>query len=184
MSSNSSNTESTYSPSSSSTSPSSGSSCSVPFEEAFAWNLPHRSPKPAKPQSSFLFIDYQEEKSQNKKLRYEKHGFLLKNYHRRRKQASIQRLKTQTTAPTDRLLVNHSTNKQSTADKADSTREHDRWVVDADISRRAPGQAALRSEMWSLRAFLSQGSVDPFSASAVTMSDSMNMYFHHCKHCL
>lgn len=36
--------------------------------------------------------------------------------------------------------------------------------------------------MWSLKAYLSQGCADPFRASAVEMTDSMNMYFHHCMH--
>ncbi|OOQ84516.1 hypothetical protein PEBR_29840 [Penicillium brasilianum] len=177
-SSNSSTPESGYSSSPFISPPSSASSCSDPLEEShLASNLPHRTI--VKPQSSFLFIDYKEDKSQNKKLRYEKQGFLLKNYHRRKKQASIQRLKTPKTVPTNHLLVDHSTREQSTSANADSTREQNEWVDEVEISTRAPGQAVLRSEMWSLKAYLSQGCADPFRASAVEMTDSMNMYFHH-----
>jgi hypothetical protein len=135
-----------------------------------------------KPQSSFLFVDYQAEKSQDKKVRNEKQKFLLKNYHRRKKQASILRLKTPNTAPTNHLLLDHSTSEQLSSDNADSSEEHIGWVDESQGSRRAPGQAELRSEMWSLKAYLSQGYADPFGASAVKMTGSMNMYFHHCMH--
>jgi hypothetical protein len=99
-------------------------------------------------------------------------------------QASLQRLKASTTSATNRLLVHPSTSEQSTSDNADPTREQGGRVDEGEISRTRPKQAALRSEMWSLRAYLSQGYVDPFGASAVKMTDSMNMYFHHCKHIL
>jgi hypothetical protein len=44
------------------------------------------------------------------------------------------------------------------------------------------GHGTVRSEMWSLKAYLNQGFVDPFSSSAIQMTDSMNLYFHHCRH--
>ncbi|OKP00144.1 hypothetical protein PENSUB_8010 [Penicillium subrubescens] len=160
--SNSSTPELRYSSTSTTSPPSTVSSRSPPLEASQpAWELPYRTTGSVKPQSSFLFIDYQADTSKNKKLRNEKQGFLLKNYHRRKKQASILRLKTPRTAPTQRFLADHSTSEQPTSDNADSTEEQDGWVDKGDS-----GQAALRSEMWSLKAYLSQGFVDPFGASA------------------
>ncbi|PCG99393.1 Protein of unknown function DUF3468 [Penicillium occitanis (nom. inval.)] len=166
-----------YSPSSTTSPPSTASSRSPPFEASQpAWELPYRTNGTVRLQSSssFLFIDCQADTSQNKKLRNEKQGFLLKNYHRRKKQASILRLKPPRTPPTQRFLADHSPSEQPTSDNADSTDEQAGWVDKGDS-----GQAALRSEMWSLKAYLSQGFVDPFGASAVKMTGSMNIYFHH-----
>lgn len=180
---NSSTPESGYSSSSSVSPPSSDSSCSIPFEEARpAGNLPYRNIEPVKPQSKFLFIDFQADKSENKKLRNEKQGFLLQNYHRRKKQASIQRLKTPLTASANRLLIKSSTSEQSPAENAEYTREQDEWLDEIEFSRRTPGQAEFRSDIWSLNAYLGQGFVDPFEVSAMKMTSSMNMYFHHCTH--
>jgi hypothetical protein len=114
----------------------------------------------------------------------------LKNYHRRKKQASIQRLKGPSKAaaavPSNRLQIGYSTNELLISDDFDSTKEHENggWVDECEVStstsNSSSNPSALRSEMWSLKAFLSQGYVDPFAASAVKMTDSMNLYFHHC----
>ncbi|KAJ0413517.1 hypothetical protein BJY00DRAFT_58571 [Aspergillus carlsbadensis] len=167
--------------------PSSASSRSTPSDDLpGSSNLPYRSTQPAKKQSTFLFIDSQADHATNKKLRNQKQGFLLKNYHRRKKQASIQRLKGPSKAagggaPINRLQIGYSTNEQSISDDSDSTREYenDGWVDEREVSTSSSNPSALRSEMWSLKAFLSQGYVDPFAASAVKMTDSMNLYFHH-----
>jgi hypothetical protein len=149
-------------------------------------NLPYRSTQPAAQQSTFLFIDSQADHATNKKLRTQKQGFLLKNYHRRKKQASIQRLKAPSKAaggaPSNRLQIGYSSNEQFISQDTDSTKENanDGWVDEREISNASSNPSALRSEMWSLKAFLSQGYVDPFAASAVKMTDSMNLYFHHC----
>ncbi|KAL2797300.1 hypothetical protein BJX66DRAFT_108533 [Aspergillus keveii] len=173
--------------------PSSASSRSSPSDDLpKPSNLPYRSNQPAAKPSTFLFIDSQADHATNKKLRNQKQGFLLKNYHRRKKQASIQRLKGPSNskvvgASTNRLQIGYSNNELLTSDDFDSTREHenDGWVDEREIStsnsnsNSSSNPSALRSEMWSLKAFLSQGYVDPFAASAVKMTDSMNLYFHH-----
>ncbi|KAL3462457.1 hypothetical protein BJX64DRAFT_259176 [Aspergillus heterothallicus] len=169
--------------------PSTASSRSTPFEgEPEPSCRPYRATEPAKqPSTTFLFIDSQADHATNKQLRHQKQGFLLKNYHRRKKQASIQRLKapSKTTAaapraiPTNRLQIKYSASEQLTSDDSDSTREHDGWADEREVLTASRNQSTLRSEMWSLRAFLSQGYVDPFAASAVKMTDSMNLYFHH-----
>ncbi|KAL2841754.1 hypothetical protein BJY01DRAFT_249422 [Aspergillus pseudoustus] len=172
------------SPSSTTSPPSSASTRSTPIEGVLEpASLPYRPSEPAKPATTFLFIDSQADHATNKKLRNQKQGFLLKNYHRRKKQASIQRLKAPKSTPsadvptTNRLQIAYSTSERSTSDDPDATGEHDGWADEREVSGRNP--SALRSEMWSLKAFLSQGYVDPFAASAVKMTDSMNLYFHH-----
>jgi hypothetical protein len=114
-----------------------------------------------KPQSTFLFIDFQADKAQNKKLRKEKQGFLLQNYHRRKKQASIQRLKNPLTASANRLLINYPTSEKSASENTDPGREQDEWLEENEFSRKSSGQAAFRSDIWSLNAYLGQGYVDP-----------------------
>ncbi|KAL4883496.1 hypothetical protein BJY04DRAFT_26343 [Aspergillus karnatakaensis] len=127
-------------------------------------SLPDRSKSSsANKPTTFLFIDAQEDHAQNTTLRKQKQAFLLKNYNRKKKQAAIQRLKTPVGAPINRLRIGN-------ASLNDESAEDDPTPATADT---------LRSEMWSLKAYLSQGYVDPFSSSAVTMSDSMNLYFHH-----
>ncbi|KAL3442303.1 hypothetical protein BJX65DRAFT_287133 [Aspergillus insuetus] len=169
--------------------PSSASSRSSPSDDLpKPSNLPYQSTQPAANLSTFLFIDSQADHATNKKLRTQKQGFLLKNYHRRKKQASIQRLKGPSKAaavPSNRLQIGYSTNELLISDDLDSAREHenDGWLDEREIStsmsKTSSNPSALRSEMWSLKAFLSQGYVDPFAASAVKMTDSMNLYFHH-----
>ncbi|CEL03952.1 hypothetical protein ASPCAL05088 [Aspergillus calidoustus] len=173
------------SPSWTSTASSSSSRSSPSDDLAVPLNLPYRSTQPAAQQSTFLFIDSQADHATNKKLRTQKQGFLLKNYHRRKKQASIQRLKAPSKAagdaPSNRLQIGYSSNEQFISQDTDSTKENanDGWVDEREISNASSNPSALRSEMWSLKAFLSQGYVDPFAASAVKMTDSMNLYFHH-----
>ncbi|KAF3392824.1 hypothetical protein F1880_008549 [Penicillium rolfsii] len=129
---------------------------------------------------SFLFIDFQADKSENKKLRNEKQGFLLQNYHRRKTQASILRLKaTQTAATEGSLLIKSPTSEQSASENEVTTGEQGRWLDKIQHLRRTSGQAAFGSDIWSLNAYLGQGYVDPFEVSAMKMTSSMNMYFHH-----
>jgi len=76
-----------------------------------------------KPQSTFLFIDFQADKAKNKKLRNEKQVFLLHNYHRRKKQASILRLKNPVTDSATHLLINYPTSEELSSEATDLTRE-------------------------------------------------------------
>ncbi|EAW07118.1 uncharacterized protein ACLA_018220 [Aspergillus clavatus NRRL 1] len=122
--------------------------------------LPDRSrcckPK-AKP--GFLWIDSQADKHDSS-VGKQKQAFLQRNYQQRKKQASIARLKAS-------KVVSKPTNAPATDPRDEENRQG------------AYKQMASMSEMWSLKAYLSQGFVDPFSSSAVQMTDSMNLYFQH-----
>lgn len=72
--------------------------------------------------------------------------------------------------------------EESASENADPTSEQDGWLAETEFSRRNPGQAVCQSDIWSLNAYLGQGYVDPFEVSAMKMTSSMNMYFHHCMH--
>ncbi|KAL4864693.1 hypothetical protein BDV12DRAFT_205583 [Aspergillus spectabilis] len=124
-------------------------------------------------QSTFLFIDSQADRAQNAALRTQKKAFLLKNYYRKKKHASIERLKYLKAAPTDGRRIGYTAGDHST------TAEDERMDQTENPKIPSSRQTTLESEMWSLKGYLSQGFVDPFSSSAVKMTDSMNLYFHH-----
>jgi hypothetical protein len=131
---------------------------------------------------TFLFVDSQADNPQNPSVNKQKQAFLLRNYHRKKKQASIERLKPSKPSKPSPCLVLGETSHFSPAYPWDALAEENEEFQ----SGRPQGtlnQVAKRSEMWSLKAYLSQGFVDPFTASAVQMSDSMNLYFHHCMSC-
>lgn len=127
----------------------------------------------------FLFIDSQADNPQNPSLNKQKQAFLLRNYHRKKKQASIERLKRSKPSKPSLCLAHGRTSNFSPAYPWDALAE-DNEEVQSDRPQGTLNRVAKMSEMWSLKAYLSQGFVDPFSASAVQMSDSMNLYFHHC----
>ncbi|KAH7186711.1 hypothetical protein DER44DRAFT_681546 [Fusarium oxysporum] len=161
---------------SSSASPSSGWSSNSATSSSESYDaLPCRTARPKlkpKPKPTFLFIDAQADNAKNSTVSKQKQAFLLKRYHREKKQASIDRLKVP--KPPSKLLPllgylgpNHP------------APENDKEHQETESLHACPKQRAMRSEMWSLKAYLSQGYVDPFSSYAVHMTDSMNMYFHH-----
>jgi hypothetical protein len=125
------------------------------------------------PKPSFLFIDSQADNAKNSTVSKQKQAFLLKRFHREKKQASIDRLKAP--KPSSKLLP-----LPGYLGPNQPTRENDKEHRESEKVPGFPKQHALRSEMWSLNAYLSQGYVDPFSSYAVHMTDSMHMYFHHC----
>ncbi|KAL5340307.1 hypothetical protein BJX70DRAFT_123603 [Aspergillus crustosus] len=152
-------------------------------------DLPYRSTAPPakpKPNTTFLFIDSQIDTPQNQQSK-EKQAFLLKNYNRKKRQAAIERLKPSkpVSAPTStqfsaRLRLESAPASHSSAVHATSTDEQNPESQEtSDYFGNIARHAVTRSEMWSLKAYLSQGYTDPFSSYAVEMSDSMNLYFHH-----
>ncbi|KAL4873112.1 hypothetical protein BDV12DRAFT_209104 [Aspergillus spectabilis] len=143
--------------------------------------LPYRNVvPPATAQTTFLFIDSQADNPQNQALKKEKQAFLLKNYNRRKRQAAIERLKPSKPAPSGRLHLENTPANAPSTKQINSTGEEDQeYQQSSDTFDDLAGHAVTRSEMWSLKAYLSQGYKDPFSSYAVEMSDSMNLYFHH-----
>ncbi|KAL6233636.1 hypothetical protein BDW75DRAFT_231833 [Aspergillus navahoensis] len=93
----------------------------------------------------------------------QKKAFLTENAHQRRKQASIERLKSSQYSLKNAL---HD-NKQG---------------QDVGQQKKNPTQVQIRCDVGSLTpAYLSQGYVDPFCTYSVPMTKSMNMYLHHYK---
>ncbi|KAF7182374.1 hypothetical protein CNMCM7691_001854 [Aspergillus felis] len=127
---------------------------------------------------TFLFIDSQADKPQNRSVNRQKQAFLLRNYHWKKKQASIERLKPSKPSKQSPCHVHRGTSNFSPAYPWDALAEENE-DFQSDRPQGTFNQVAKRSQMWSLKAYLSQGFVDPFSTSAVQMSDSMNLYFHH-----
>ncbi|RHZ56138.1 uncharacterized protein CDV56_100127 [Aspergillus thermomutatus] len=125
---------------------------------------------------TFLFIDAQADNPQNPSVNKQKQAFLQRNYHRKKKQASIERLKP--SKPSPRLVSGGNWDFPPAYPWEALAEENEDPQLDRPQG--AFNRVAKMSEMWSLKAYLSQGFVDPFSASAVQMSDSMNLYFHHC----
>ncbi|PKX91517.1 uncharacterized protein P174DRAFT_452813 [Aspergillus novofumigatus IBT 16806] len=122
----------------------------------------------------FLFIDSQADNPQNPSLNKQKQAFVLRNYHRKKKQASIERLKPSKPSKPSLCLVHGRTSNFSPAYPWDALAEENE-EFQSDRPQGTLNRVAKMSEMWSLKAYLSQGFVDPFSASAVQMSDSMNL---------
>ncbi|EED23228.1 conserved hypothetical protein [Talaromyces stipitatus ATCC 10500] len=137
----------------------------------------------ANSQATFLFVDSYQDQAKNAAIKTQKQAFLAKNYHRKKKQASIQRLKSSNAVPKDHLHIGYKlANDRPTSDTNLSTPSTGKNGK-SDLRRKPdspPGrQVAMGSEIWSLNAYLGQGCVDPFSSSAVKMTDLMNQYFHH-----
>ncbi|KAH7176191.1 hypothetical protein EDB81DRAFT_33312 [Dactylonectria macrodidyma] len=138
--------------------------------------LPCRTARPSdrpKQKPAFLFIDSQADNAKSSTVSKQKQAFLLRKYHQEKKQASIDRLKApkSSSKPYPRLGYPNSNFP---------TTENDKEGQESQNLHAYPKRGVTRSEMWSLKAYLSQGYADPFSSYAVHMTDSMNMYFHHC----
>lgn len=101
----------------------------------------------------FLFINSQDDVCQAFGLGREKKVFLSRVAHQKRRKQSIERLK-------------HSQRTEKYYRTAD-TKE---LFMQALTSQ---GRCALTG-------YVGQGYVDPFQTRSVPMTDSMNMYFHHC----
>ncbi|KAL4862747.1 hypothetical protein BDV12DRAFT_178396 [Aspergillus spectabilis] len=119
-------------------------------------------PKKLTNRRDFLFVDVQADVSQRVGVGRQKKVFLSENAHQRRKQASIERLK-------------------SSQYSLNSALQDDNQSQEVGKSKNST-QVQIRCDMGSLTtAYMSQGYVDPFCTYSVPMTDSMNMYLHHYK---
>ncbi|KAL2844089.1 hypothetical protein BJY01DRAFT_248334 [Aspergillus pseudoustus] len=103
---------------------------------------------------SFLFIDSQDDVSQERGVGRQKMAFLSKVAHQRRKRESVERLK--------------HTRSTKTPENTPGDEEEERSM-----------HAVTTQGRVALTGYMGQGYVDPFNARPVRMTDSMNMYFHH-----
>ncbi|KAL3484336.1 hypothetical protein BJX62DRAFT_218849 [Aspergillus germanicus] len=107
----------------------------------------------------FLFVDTQNDVSQEFGIGREKMAFLSKLAHQRKKKESIARLRSR----------QHAMRAERRAHGDQGT----------ETKKEGPIQALTLQRKCALTGYLGQGYVDPFDTSSIAMTDSMNMYFHH-----
>ncbi|KAL3443732.1 hypothetical protein BJX65DRAFT_311533 [Aspergillus insuetus] len=119
----------------------------------------------------FFFVDPKDNGKTSSQFK-QKQAFLMKRYHRERKQAAIQRLKTAKAAPVEKTVV--LLNRPRLQDGA----RH----VENNVVKDQPADDAeetVSSSTWVSTTYLSQGFKDPFDSYAVSITDSMHRYLNH-----
>jgi hypothetical protein len=130
---------------------------------------------PTTGQQDFMFVDFQGDGSDGVSFGQRQRVFVQKRFHREKKQASIDRLKSRVPANRVRVLQ-HGVDKEMKKEKESQD------AVAADTEAKQPttrGQARHREV--SLTARPSQRYGDPFSAAAAPMTGKLWMYLHHCR---
>ncbi|KAL2797951.1 hypothetical protein BJX66DRAFT_72505 [Aspergillus keveii] len=128
---------------------------------------------PTTGQQDFMFVDFQGDGSDGVSFGQRQRVFVQKRFHREKKQASIDRLKSRVPANRVRVLQ-HGVDKEMKKEKESQD------AVAADTEAKQPttrGQARHREV--SLTARPSQRYGDPFSAAAAPMTGKLWMYLHH-----
>jgi hypothetical protein len=120
----------------------------------------------------FFFVDPMENGKISSQFK-QKQAFLMKRYHRERKQAAIQRLKSAKAAPVGKTIVLLNRSRIQ-----DGARYNSNNVVEDQPADDA--EETVSSSSWVSTAYLSQGFKDPFDTYAVSMTDSMHRYLNHC----
>ncbi|CEL10456.1 hypothetical protein ASPCAL13575 [Aspergillus calidoustus] len=120
--------------------------------------------------AEFFFVDPKDNGKTSSQFK-QKQAFLMKRYHRERKQAAIQRLKTAKSDPSEKrvVLLNRPTLQPARQNK------------NKDLEERPSGddEESVPSSSWVSTTYLSQGFKDPFDSYAVSMTDSMHRYLNH-----
>jgi hypothetical protein len=104
----------------------------------------------------------------------QKQAYLLKKYHRNRKQVAIDRLRSSKESTS---VVHHGTCSTARRNVSHLECTDPLCSCNQDTSR----NIIVRSRKWPAKDLLGQSYIDPFNVAGVQMSDSMNLYFHHCK---
>ncbi|KAL4877956.1 hypothetical protein BJY04DRAFT_221531 [Aspergillus karnatakaensis] len=123
--------------------------------------LPYGNPPPKPAPRAFLFVDSQVDTPQNRALTKEKQKFALNKYFRQRRQADAERLKA--VVP---------------AGSKSSGRLGPRQQQSSDDDNEAKRTAKYIAAAQSLTTYLAQGYTDPFSSSAVELTDPAYSYFY------
>lgn len=135
---------------------------------------PEKAPDPESTTTEFFFVDPMntgKTSTQYSQAR-QKQVFLAKRYHRERKQAAIQRLKSTKSASHKKTLV------LLNAPGAQFSRMNKEFI-DED-QRPDNSEAVVRNNTRTLTTCLGEGFKDPFNSYAIPMTNSMHMYFNHC----
>jgi hypothetical protein len=140
-------------------------------------------------EADFLFVHYEDDNPLNRSnsLSRQKAVFAQKAHYRKKRLAAVERLKPSTISFCQQLpfVYNVVPVESSGLSSQEKKREDVDSISDAARAGRiAPHRVSLRArqmkDLWSPLSHLGQGFIDPFSATAVPMSEFMNLYWHHC----
>ncbi|KAL2825241.1 hypothetical protein BJY01DRAFT_230237, partial [Aspergillus pseudoustus] len=130
-------------------------------------------PDRGKPPTTFLFIDV---RSDIPEKQAQKQAYLLKKFHRNKKQVAIDRLKLSKQSPSAQNRVPSSATTQQQPGHLRGTDPG--CACNRDTSR----DLAVKSKRWPVKDLLGQSYIDPFNVTGVEMGDSLNLYFHHFRY--
>jgi hypothetical protein len=133
--------------------------------------------------SSFLFIDSQSDQSISSAASKQKRAFLQREFRRKQKEASIQRLKSSIQPFRAQLPLRYEA--ATTTPGLDDGVEQTSGLAavaaaDGDYTNHTSSKPKQIVRIQSPMSLVSQAFVDPFSSSVVEMTSSMNSYFDHC----
>jgi hypothetical protein len=143
-----------------------------------ASSKPHAGIPPTTGQQDFMFVDFQGDGSDGVSFGQRQRVFVQKRFHREKKQASIDRLKSRVPANRVRVLQ-HGVDKELKKEK-ESQDATTALAARAD-SKEPTTRGQVRHREVSLTARPSQRYGDPFSAAAAPMTGKLWMYLHHCR---
>jgi hypothetical protein len=127
-------------------------------------------------QADLLFVHYDHDDPQNRSVSRTNASFAQKAHQRKKRLAGMDRLKTSSLAVRQRLPFAYDSASGSSRRKRGEKSKHD-----GSTPRHAPVVAIERlNDIWGPQSQLGQGFIDPFSTTAVPMSNFMNLYWHHC----
>ncbi|RDW61827.1 uncharacterized protein DSM5745_10499 [Aspergillus mulundensis] len=129
----------------------------------------------------FMFVDFHRDNASTRKARQ---IFAQNTYQRKKRLAAVERLKTSTTQRLRQRLpfryaAARDEDRRPSEGPATNPRHPHPQENNLQIARSR--SRASWAEFVSPKTLLGQGFVDPFSTSAVPMSDIMNSYFHHLR---
>ncbi|KAL3486981.1 hypothetical protein BJX62DRAFT_214426 [Aspergillus germanicus] len=138
--------------------------------------------------SDFLFVDYQDDNPQNRSIDKAKRVFAQKTHQRKKRLAAVERLKTSTHPFRQRLpfaykpVDDTAKGESSEANQSRDDRSEQISTADAIVSRNLEAMKWARiKDLMSPKSQLGQGFIDPFSTTAVPMSEFMNSFFQHLR---
>lgn len=149
-----------------------------PKQPKFVKDAPDPKPKNLviRPPGDFLWVDYQDDKSQGRELSRSKQAFVRTRHHRMRREKQLQQLK----SPSDSCPTPTTPSHAPIAKSSRTTTRRVPVSKDKDESRSA--QKRCPSEQSSLIVnTIEAGVLDGGPALAVAINQNPNIYFHHCE---
>lgn len=142
-----------------------------------------------RPPGDFLWVDYQDDKSQGRELSRSKQAFVRTRHHRMRREKQLQQLKSppdhQGPSPSDSSSTTSSTSSTSsttaTNPERNTTRvpKHEEDYDDNVLECRNHYQASQQCPL--INNSIGAGVLDGSPALAVSIDQNPNIYFQHCE---